>query len=84
MAELVDASDSKSGISNDVQVRFLFWAQKVRIRILTFFVLVPHRDKSALCNRRMVEMSWVSKLSASGEQQVILRRFTRNEMIGIE
>ena len=26
MAELVDASDSKSGISNDVQVRFLFWA----------------------------------------------------------
>ena len=27
MAELVDASDSKSGISNDVQVRFLFWAQ---------------------------------------------------------
>jgi hypothetical protein len=26
MAELVDASDSKSGIGNDVQVRFLFWA----------------------------------------------------------
>jgi hypothetical protein len=28
MAELVDASDSKSGFSNGVQVRFLFWAQK--------------------------------------------------------
>lgn len=28
MAELVDASDSKSGIGNNVQVRFLFWAQK--------------------------------------------------------
>ncbi len=27
MAELVDASDSKSGFSNGVQVRFLFWAQ---------------------------------------------------------
>jgi hypothetical protein len=27
MAELVDASDSKSGIGNNVQVRFLFWAQ---------------------------------------------------------
>ena len=26
MAELVDASDSKSGIGNNVQVRFLFWA----------------------------------------------------------
>lgn len=30
MAELVDASDSKSGISNDVQVRFLFWALKLK------------------------------------------------------
>jgi hypothetical protein len=28
MAELVDASDSKSGIGNNVQVRFLFWALK--------------------------------------------------------
>ena len=28
MAELVDASDSKSGIRKDVQVRFLFRAQK--------------------------------------------------------
>jgi hypothetical protein len=27
MAELVDASDSKSGIGNDVQVRFLFRAR---------------------------------------------------------
>lgn len=27
MAELVDASDSKSGVRKDVQVRFLFWAQ---------------------------------------------------------
>jgi hypothetical protein len=27
MAELVDASDSKSGSGNRVQVRFLFWAQ---------------------------------------------------------
>ena len=36
MAELVDASDSKSGISNDVQVRFLFWARpKSYIRSLT-------------------------------------------------
>lgn len=26
MAELVDALDSKSGFSNGVQVRFLFWA----------------------------------------------------------
>ncbi len=30
MAELVDASDSKSGVRKDVQVRFLFWAQKQR------------------------------------------------------
>ena len=28
MAELVDASDSKSGFRKKVQVRFLFWAQK--------------------------------------------------------
>ena len=30
MAELVDASDSKSGVPQDVQVRFLFWAQPRR------------------------------------------------------
>lgn len=29
MAELVDAPDSKSGYRKVVQVRFLFWAQKV-------------------------------------------------------
>lgn len=29
MAELVDASDSKSGVRKDVQVRFLFWAQLI-------------------------------------------------------
>jgi hypothetical protein len=29
MAELVDASDSKSGFRKKVQVRFLFWAQEV-------------------------------------------------------
>ena len=28
MAELVDASDSKSGFRKKVQVRFLFWALK--------------------------------------------------------
>jgi hypothetical protein len=28
MAELVDASDSKSGSRKGVQVRFLFWAPK--------------------------------------------------------
>ena len=28
MAELVDATDSKSVVRKDVQVRFLFWAQK--------------------------------------------------------
>ena len=30
MAELVDASDSKSGFRKKVQVRFLFWALKAR------------------------------------------------------
>ena len=30
MAELVDASDSKSGFGNEVQVRFLFWAHRVQ------------------------------------------------------
>ena len=29
MAELVDATDSKSVVRKDVQVRFLFWAQSV-------------------------------------------------------
>jgi hypothetical protein len=28
MAELVDATDSKSVVRKDVQVRFLFWAQE--------------------------------------------------------
>lgn len=31
MAELVDATDSKSVVRKGVQVRFLFWAQKLRI-----------------------------------------------------
>ena len=42
MAELVDASDSKSGISNDVQVRFLFWAHlnsELTIKSIRFFLL---------------------------------------------
>ncbi len=30
MAELVDAPDSKSGIGNNVQVRFLFRAQNLK------------------------------------------------------
>jgi len=47
MAELVDASDSKSGISNDVQVRFLFWAQ----------ALVFHRS-FFLCNDVQVPTLW--------------------------
>jgi hypothetical protein len=49
MAELVDAPDSKSGIGNNVQVRFLFWApatqiNKMRINILRWFsfVYVPY------------------------------------------
>ena len=29
MAELVDASDSKSGFRKKVQVRFLFWARRL-------------------------------------------------------
>ena len=36
MAELVDASDSKSGIGNDVQVRFLFWAPWLSIGYVVF------------------------------------------------
>ena len=31
MAELVDATDSKSVVRKDVQVRFLFWAQNVAL-----------------------------------------------------
>ncbi len=39
MAELVDASDSKSGIGNNVQVRFLFWAQNRTSQKFLWFVL---------------------------------------------
>jgi hypothetical protein len=38
MAELVDASDSKSGIGNNVQVRFLFWAPGPPTKLEGFFV----------------------------------------------
>lgn len=38
MAELVDASDSKSGIGNNVQVRFLFWALSLTSVRLLFFM----------------------------------------------
>ena len=45
MAELVDAPDSKSGIRKDVQVRFLFEAQKLRAkygerRAVGYFALI--------------------------------------------
>ena len=33
MAELVDATDSKSVVRKDVQVRFLFWAQEKSVII---------------------------------------------------
>lgn len=42
MAELVDASDSKSGVRKDVQVRFLFWAQFLKTtfsRVVFFYVI---------------------------------------------
>ena len=40
MAELVDASDSKSGIRKDVQVRFLFRAPKKSCKLIyrAFFI----------------------------------------------
>jgi hypothetical protein len=40
MAELVDASDSKSGIGNDVQVRFLFRAPNPTY--VGFFMRIIH------------------------------------------
>ena len=39
MAELVDATDSKSVVRKDVQVRFLFWAQKTSTLNLEVFLL---------------------------------------------
>ena len=44
MAELVDASDSKSGIGNNVQVRFLFWALSLTLVRLSF---LPNGDSSS-------------------------------------
>jgi hypothetical protein len=43
MAELVDASDSKSGVRKDVQVRFLFWALKATgtNKIVPVFIFLP-------------------------------------------
>jgi hypothetical protein len=38
MAELVDALDSKSCYRKVVQVRFLFWAQKLSVKGGLFFV----------------------------------------------
>jgi hypothetical protein len=46
MAELVDATDSKSVVRKDVQVRFLFWAQKnLKVKPEVFycrFVALPN------------------------------------------
>ena len=41
MAELVDASDSKSGFRKKVQVRFLFWAQEKARNLVAGFFFVP-------------------------------------------
>ena len=41
MAELVDASDSKSGFRKKVQVRFLFWALRTDVLKRRFFHLKP-------------------------------------------
>jgi hypothetical protein len=48
MAELVDASDSKSGVRKDVQVRFLFWAQSLDFVEVFSFKSVALRGFSAL------------------------------------
>lgn len=47
MAELVDASDSKSGVRKDVQVRFLFWAHysKAAFNQAAFFIPILNCNK---------------------------------------
>ena len=49
MAELVDASDSKSGIGNNVQVRFLFWALSRCIGCNhNYFTFVKYRESFSI------------------------------------
>ena len=52
MAELVDASDSKSGIGNNVQVRFLFWAQRPSDEVGGLFCLGA---REYLCKKSIVQ-----------------------------
>jgi hypothetical protein len=49
MAELVDALDSKSGYRKVVQVRFLFWAQKL-LYMRSFFIVQVRPDAIGTCS----------------------------------
>jgi hypothetical protein len=50
MAELVDASDSKSGVRKDVQVRFLFWALGLSI-VLWKVAKVTFLNLPVICSK---------------------------------
>jgi hypothetical protein len=68
MAELVDASDSKSGVRKDVQVRFLFWARQslVGIYYKAFsFIIVEKSCPSAPTSLLLSPMAMVAGTSTS-------------------
>jgi hypothetical protein len=68
MAELVDASDSKSGVRKDVQVRFLFWARQslVSIYYKAFsFITVEKSCPSAPTSLLLSPMAMVAGTSTS-------------------
>ncbi len=80
MAELVDASDSKSGIRKDVQVRFLFRAQEkvVAINLQPFLFLGQskmvsfYRIHSILLKDPMTDFSGRKSLEEKCPEKLLL------------
>jgi hypothetical protein len=71
MAELVDASDSKSGVRKDVQVRFLFWALVLKRAILfrvAFFIFSKLLTKQAGRITKLITLSAMKKKISQHEE----------------
>ncbi len=77
MAELVDATDSKSVVRKDVQVRFLFWAQHLLFEGGVFFLnLLAEKPHMSIGNFTLLQIKYidVKKSILKGYEKIITKK----------